>query len=134
MLRICPFAVAAVIVLSVGCNETDPDFAHTISGTITLDGNLVEDGTITFFPNKKDVRNAGCKIKGGKYRCGIMPGEYRVEIRAPRVVGTVPLYEEGGPVRDITEESIPINYNDDSELEVIIELKDVERNFDLSSN
>ena len=54
-------------------------------GAVTLDGQPLADGAISFLPAGKGVA-AGATITGGRYVVdgarGPTPGEYRVEIRA----------------------------------------------------
>ena len=123
-------AFAALLTLT-GCQSGESSFAYSVEGSVTLDGAVVEKGSIEFFPFEGNGKNTGTKIVNGKYNCDIEAGEYRVKIRAPIVVGKAPLYEEGGPERELTEESIPIQYNDESTLKIKIDSEDLKKDFEL---
>ena len=95
-----------VIVFGLGCGgsgrKTTP-----ISGTVTLDGQPVPEGSITFFPDPKEYDAEVAQIKDGEYDLRVTPGKKRVEITASR---TVP-GKKGPYGEDVIEQYIPPQYN-----------------------
>ena len=77
---LAPFLLLAV----AGCGSGGPPRLRVV-GAVTLDGQPLADGAISFLPTGKGVA-AGATIAGGHYVVegarGPTPGEYRVEIRA----------------------------------------------------
>jgi hypothetical protein len=102
----------------LGCSSSGPELAE-VSGTVTLDDQLVEEGSIQFIPVEGTTGPAaGETIKNGRYRIarskGAVVGKNRVEVRAFRYSGRkVP--DPTGPPGALTEERIqafPPEYND----------------------
>ncbi|MBI3467624.1 MAG: carboxypeptidase regulatory-like domain-containing protein [Planctomycetes bacterium] len=74
-------------VLLSGCGG-DPLGRHAISGTVTLDGAPVENGTISFQPVDQGTTSSGTAFTGGTYSLsqenGLPVGKYLVTINAPK--------------------------------------------------
>src|SRR5262245_47976846 len=86
----CCCLTAGVLLIS-GCSPTDP----TVTGTIRVDGDPLDQGSIQFVPvdDRRKIATdhgpgGGTTIKGGKYRIekgmGLRVGRYRVEIQGTR--------------------------------------------------
>jgi hypothetical protein len=102
-------AIGAVSVVAVvlacllpGCGgPAEPEFQRAaVRGTVTLDGEPVENGTVTFYPIEGTVGpSAAQAIQQGKYELaeedGAVVGTNRVEVRATRKTGKK--IEEGPP-------------------------------------
>jgi hypothetical protein len=77
----------SVFLLSVmgGCGG-DAEGRRAISGTVTLDGVPLEEGSIGFEPVERSKISSGAMISKGNYSIarqqGLPPGKYRVEIHA----------------------------------------------------
>ena len=103
-----------------GCGASD---LVKVAGTVTYEGQLLDKGQIRFVP-VQDTKGptSGATIEQGKYRVsnrgGLLPGTYRVEIRAYHVDASEDLPQDGGP--PWREQYIPASYNDESELTVTI--------------
>ena len=126
---------AAFLLTIAGCGEADP-FEHVgVSGKVTLNGEPLKDGTITFIPTATGA-GAHTEITGGTYKIssseGPGPGNYRVEIS--RNIGSgrkVPDPEYPGQLKEETFNSIPPQYNVSSSLKVDIK-NEAEQTFDFA--
>ena len=129
-LRFCGLC-AAVLTLS-GCGSGS---RHALHGTVTLDGQPVADGTISFLPAPGTTGNSsGSAIKDGQYSLaaanGLQSGEYRVTIEARRPTG--------GKVRDpqtgkLFDEVLPVTYREMGKLTVTIPASGGEASFELTT-
>jgi len=104
------------VLLLGGCGN-DPLGRHPISGTVTLDGAPVENGSINFQPVDQGVTSSGTAFTGGKYSLsreqGLPVGKYLVTINAPKP-GTGATPPEGampGEPLPPPEELIPPEWN-----------------------
>jgi hypothetical protein len=75
-----------ILIFAAGCGPTGPTRAE-VSGTVTYNGQPVEQGAISFFPAPGVVGpEAGGEIKNGKYfiprKTGPVVGKNRVELRS----------------------------------------------------
>jgi len=99
-----------VVLVAVGC-EGGGTKMYTLSGTVTLDGQAVPDGQITFRDAKNGKAFVG-PIKDGKYEVKAEPGDMRVEIVAARVVpGKFDTTTNPGVSEPVSEMYIPKQYN-----------------------
>jgi hypothetical protein len=113
------FVVPLIALLPIGCSGDNSRAA--VSGQVTLDGQPVEQGRITFVP--LDVTagpTAGAVIRMGRYDIraaeGALVGKNRVEVRAAVKTGKqLPSAYSGAPI-DETRESILDRYNEKSDL------------------
>jgi hypothetical protein len=126
--------MAMVFMLS-GCGEPDPLNRQPVSGTVTLDGSPVRQGSISFAPAAgSGEHGGGAAIDNGRFslpaRHGLPPGRYIVRISAVDGLET----DDPGVARPATE-LIPQSWNVKSEHEV--EITDGGRNnftFEISSS
>ena len=114
--------VGACLLPLIGCGS--PDKARlpnrdTVSGTVTLDGQPVENGSITFFSEEDAARGiqASASIKDGKYEILVTQGLKKVKIS--QTVETRP---------DVRENVIPAKYNSKTELDA--DVSEENRQFD----
>lgn len=131
-------AVAILIVGLSGCGGEKT--MATVSGTVSLDGNPLENGAISFYPISGGAsmapQSAGAVIdRSGRYRATILPGRFRVEITSSRPVGQQKRYADipDSPMDDILEEVVPPIYNTASTLQHDISLDTKTLDFSLSS-
>jgi hypothetical protein len=94
-----------------------------VSGTVKVDGEPVETGSILFVPADGKGSTAGGKIEKGQYSVKVPLGSMKVAISAPRVVGKKKLY----PTADsrevtLTKESLPERYSDEKQTELKLEV------------
>ncbi len=70
--------LAAVLLLAAGCGASSD---ATMSGAVTLNGQPLAQGYISFTPLGAQGGTAGGDIKAGRYRvAGLKPGKYQVQI------------------------------------------------------
>jgi hypothetical protein len=116
--------------LCCGCSGGKP----TVSGEVTLDGKPLEEGIIRFVPADGKSQTASAPISKGRYRAEPPPGEHRVEISAPKVVGKRKMYDAPDvPAVDDVVELLPARYNVKSELTLTVKPGSQTKDFPLSS-
>ena len=81
---------ALALLVPLGCSGTDGRVS--VSGKVTLDGNPLEDGSISFRPAPGTSANSsGGRITAGSYELpaesGLKPGKYLVSVVAFRKTG-----------------------------------------------
>ena len=113
----------------------------SVSGTVTLDGEPVENGAITLVAVTGDEGPTGANIVDGSYRIrktqGPVAGHFRVEIRWSKPTGKKILVMDGIPdsgMRDELAEAIPAKYNKESVLEIEIQKGNNQRDFELTTS
>ena len=105
-----------VLPLLLGCGESGP---AKVSGKVSLDGQPIEEGRISFLPQGGDGTTAEAVIAGGAYTAEVPPGKKVVQIIGMRVTGERPAYagDPNSPMIKTTENFVPAKFNDKSELE-----------------
>ena len=120
------------IALAAGCSGDAAD--GTVTGTVKLDGQPLKAGTMRFDAVDNRTASADASIVDGKYSATMLPGEKRVLITSPKVVGKKKMYDTpDSPVYDITEELIPRRYNGESDLKQTVTAGSQTRDFELQS-
>ena len=116
------------VALVAGCGGGDN--AAEVSGTVTYDGTPVDNGAITFFPEKGPT--AGSPIQGGKYTARVTVGPAKVTISAGKVVGQKKLYNTAdSPSAPITAEILPAKYNTATQLKYDVQSGAQTKDFNL---
>ena len=114
-------ALAVCCVAFVGCKPSDG--LVPIKGTVTLDGEPIEKGTVNFAPKGGAPGTAaGGPIVNGKYEARVSPGKMAVTIYAQKAIpkeNPTPEEVERGITEDIVD-IIPAKYNRASILEADI--------------
>lgn len=117
--------------LSVGCTDNN---VGIVSGTVMIDGEPASTGSISFAPTDGKTAPAGGMIEEGRFEVTLPVGTSRIEIRVPRIIGKTKIYNtEDSPIQDIMEESLPAEYNDETELTYDVPPGKSEKNFDLTA-
>jgi hypothetical protein len=118
------FAVAIVCAFAPGCSTNQDGIDRvSVSGAVTLDGEPLKSGSITFSP-KGNGPSAGGVIEDGSYsvstEAGPSAGKYSVEIRSMAPTGRkIPNYDGApGEMMEETYDIVPPNYNSRTELNV----------------
>jgi hypothetical protein len=80
-----PAAIAALGLLNLAGCSGDNLPREAVSGSVTIDGNPLKSGAITFVPNGPDIPSqGGTPVVDGKYSIpraqGLVPGKYKVVI------------------------------------------------------
>jgi hypothetical protein len=125
---------AAWMGLMLGCSADST--VGTVVGTVTFDGEPLKTGIIRFDPTDSRTATADAVIKEGKFTAKVPPGDKRVAITSPKVVGKKKMYDTpDSPVIDLTDEMVPKRYNANSELKLTVKAgnQDPEPTFDLKS-
>jgi hypothetical protein len=123
-LRLCLLALVLGPAFLSGCG--DRSGRQGIEGTVSMDGNPLEKGHISFRPQQGTASpSAGGDIAGGKFSIaperGLMPGKFRVEITASRPTGEKAVAPITGKMVAIEEQYLPAKYNEQSLLEASVE-------------
>jgi hypothetical protein len=113
----CVLVAVGVSVCFSGCGPDNPLGRKSVSGTVTLDGAPVQQGSINFQPQQAGGVSSGAMILDGKYSIaateGLPDGKYLVQIYGidPSTIGQLP--EGGMPGDDLPEakEIIPAEWN-----------------------
>jgi hypothetical protein len=120
----CKSGLAIALILLSGCGGADPLGRQAISGTVTLNGQPVDNGAIAFEPLdlQKGV-GSGANIVGGKYSIpqqqGLTPGKYLVRISSADRSQAEPVEEMPGEApKMMAKERIPAHWNLKSEQQI----------------
>jgi hypothetical protein len=117
-----------------GCGTAAGPSKGHVTGTVTLDGQALEKGTILFSSADHTAPNAAATIQHGVYSAEVYAGKMEVQISALQVVGQRKLYDTAdSPSRDITEERLPARYNSQSTLTADIKSGEQKLDFPLQS-
>ncbi len=106
------FGVALVATLTTfGCAEKKDEV--TVSGKITIDGEPIPLGTVTFVATDGGTPTGGGAIKDGEYTASVPLGEKTVLVIGNRPAGQEPEYQDvpDSPMRDKYEMITPEAYN-----------------------
>jgi hypothetical protein len=112
--------------LALGCGGGGPK-EYPVTGTVTFDGQPVEQGEIIFFPSDMGKPYASA-IVSGKFECRVPVGEHRVEITATRESPTpasdgLPNYESYIPAEYNTESTLTASVADGGDNTFTFELQ-----------
>ena len=124
--------VVITVVQLGGCGRSAFRTAH-LEGSVTVDGQPVEQGSISFLSLEAGGGpSATAEIVGGRYRVeGVPQGKVRVHFHAVKETGrTVTMMMSDRPEREIVS-VIPAKYHAGLEIEVGVDK--VDRDFALSS-
>ena len=105
--------------LTCGCGGSAGPATVAVQGLVSLNGDLIETGSILFEPKDGKGAPVSAHIIQGSYSASVEPGAKIVRIRAPKVVGQELVYpgSEDSPMTDTIVELIPASFNRHSELE-----------------
>jgi len=116
----------------LGCSPGDGK--GSVIGTVNLDGAPLKTGNVRFVPVDGGSATAGAAIVDGRFQAKVAPGNMRVEISAPKVVGKQRMINApDAPEVDVVEELLPARYNVKSELMMEVHSGSQDRQFDLKS-
>ena len=119
--------VGACLLPLIGCGESSDSRLpnrNEISGTVTLDGQEIDNGSITFFSEKDAAQGiqASGSIKDGKYEILVTPGPKKVKIS--QTVETKPNFFEN---------MVPAKFNTQTTLEADVNEENRQFDFELLS-
>ena len=119
------FPHAALVCAAILSGCSDPYAGReAVSGSVTLEGQPLNDATILFDPVDGQDTASGAAVENGAYKveraAGLKPGKYRVRITAGD--GKTPTNEEeaGGPggTNIVSMDRIPPEYNEQTQQQV----------------
>jgi len=112
------FLAILLVAAFIGCGEADPLGRMEISGTVTFNGQPLNDGSISFEPMEGATTSSGAVVSQGKYAIqrseGLPPGKYRVTVNAIKPGTGMTLPEGKFPGEEVgtpPEELIPPDWN-----------------------
>ncbi|QDU75561.1 hypothetical protein Pan97_25940 [Bremerella volcania] len=85
-LKFAVLSIVCSIPLFLGCGGP-ASTTVPISGTVSVEGQPVEGGLITFLSVDGETQAAGAPIKDGAYQAEVEPGEKKVMVLGTKVVG-----------------------------------------------
>jgi hypothetical protein len=122
----------ALVAFTPGCS-VDENHA-SVTGTVTLDGQPLKSGTIRFDSTDGRAAAADASITDGRFTAKMPPGDKRVSITAPKVVGKRKMYDTpDSPTVDTIEELLPARYNSQSTLTLTVAPGGQQPTFELKS-
>jgi hypothetical protein len=125
-------------VLLTGCSDPYAG-RHAVSGTVKLEGQPLDQGSIMFMPLEGQDTSGDAEIKNGAYTiprsAGLKPGNYLVRITSGDGK-TADIRDEeaaspGGSTNIISVDRIPAEWNERSEKQVEMKDESAEFNFDI---
>src|SRR5262249_26074939 len=88
-----------------------------VSGRVTIDGQPMPNGSITFIPADGKGKPSAGEVKDGLYSVKVPPGTAKVAISRPVVVGKKQEYDKpDSPEQPLVKEGLPARYNVTTEL------------------
>lgn len=121
--------VVASLLLAVGCGDSN---MGTVTGTVKVDGELPESGSIAFFPVDRKSPTTGTSIVNGAYEAKVPIGLSQVQIRVSKKVGEQKLYDTpDSPIQPVLAEVLPPKYNDQTELQIDVKPGENKQDYEL---
>jgi len=126
-----------VLIAGCGSREYTGERRFPLSGKVSVDGQPMEFGVISFLPEGEGGRVSGGPIKNGTYAVdearGATAGKYRVEIRWNKPTGRRVKDAYGEEIMDEYKEGLPDKYHTKSELTAEVSSKQTMFDFELKS-
>ena len=122
----------------LGCEQGDPLGRLPVRGTVTLDGEPLDEGVIQFLPTTANGSRTGGLVAAGRFdipaQNGLLPGTYKVTLNSADKDGEPEPQEAPGPTMLVSPERIPARYNRNTELEAVVKSDGANQfQFDLAS-
>jgi len=124
--------LAAGAIVGTGCQSDD---RVAVTGTVTLDGQPLEQGVISFRPSDGNRPTAEALIVAGKFNAQLTTGEKRVEVQGFRQNGLQHAFADDptSPLVPRLEPIVPPRYHVDSMLRLNVDRATREANFALTT-
>jgi hypothetical protein len=103
--------VVVGLALALGCGPSGGAATYPVTGTVTLGGTPIAEGSIVFDPADGQGTAAMGGIKDGQFTATVPAGEKIIRISAVRTTGEKDQYGE-----IVTESYIPAKYSSESEI------------------
>jgi hypothetical protein len=120
---LCAGCLAVSLLALSGCDGMP---RATVRGTVTLDGQPIELGAVSFIPVDGQSPTTGGPITNGRYSVANVPvGEMKVAISGSKVVGKKKLYQDrpDSPEMPITDNPVPARFSDLQNTTLRLEVK-----------
>jgi hypothetical protein len=108
--------ITVVLLISTGCGG---QVRRAVAGTVTLDGQPLDQAVVQFVPLDAGGRKTGAPIAAGRYAVpqdvGLLPGRYRVEIADDPPIDPTMRPDQ---VRQQARRRLPVSYSTSSPLTV----------------
>jgi hypothetical protein len=114
--------------LLTGCSGNQ---SSEVTGTVLVDGQPPDEGSISFVPEDGKSQTFGDKIVNGKYTANGGFGTMKVDIRVSEVVGKKEIYP--GKFAPTYREMLPAKYNTKTELRFDVKPGRNEKNWELTT-
>jgi hypothetical protein len=125
------------VLAGCGSREYTGERRFPLGGKVTVDGQPMEFGVISFLPQGEGGRVSGGPIKNGSYAVpeamGASAGKYRVEIRWNKPTGKRVRDAYGEEIMDEYKEGLPDKYHKASELTAEVSSQQTTFDFDLQT-
>ncbi len=117
----------ALAFAATGCWGNDDLPRQPVYGTVTLDGKLLQQGVITFYPAEKMIKGpivvSGDMIKNGRFgvsrKFGLIPGRYKVAVYSrPASTRRRDADDNPGSQPEPPLDLVPVKYNSATRLEI----------------
>ncbi len=116
--------------LVLGC--TKPPAEAVVAGEVLLDNAPLPKGMIRFIPTDGALRPMDAEVVNGKFEARVSPGEWRVEITAPKVTRKKKMYDTpDSPEVDEIAELLPVRFNVQSTLTMTVTAGRQEKRFEV---
>ena len=115
-----------ICALTLTLSSCGKEKLYTVSGTVTYQGELIPDGSISFVPGNPKLSPQGATIRDGKYTAQVRKGTMTVKITGSRIDPKQKMLD-GSP---FWTDFVPEKYGSQSTLTVEI-TGDQTENFDL---
>jgi hypothetical protein len=132
--------LALLCVLASGCTGRGYSGARRfrLSGKVTVDGQPMQMGVISFIPQDKSGRVSGAPVESGAYSVpeenGPTAGVYEVRVSWNKLTGKkIPNPSDKGYTIDQMVEGLPAKYREQSELTAEVSPKQTRFNFELKT-
>lgn len=95
----------------LGCSEKSSELK--VTGSVTINGEPIDNGTISFVADDGVAATGGGVIKDGTYTAFVTPGAKTVMVTGNRKIGEEPEYQgvDDSPMRPIYQTVTPAAYN-----------------------
>jgi hypothetical protein len=126
------FSLLLPVLFALGCAEETNE--GTITGTILVDGEPAETGSIAYIPVDGNTGTGGGVVENGKYTARAPAGKMKVQIQVNKVVGQRQAYDApGSRVTPVMEQILPPKYNTQTTLEIDVQPGENVKNYELST-
>jgi hypothetical protein len=132
------FVTLSVVFGGCGPREYEGDQRYPLTGKVTVDGQPMKMGVISFLPQAEGGRVSGGPITDGAYSVpeakGATAGNYRIEIHWNKLTGKkIPNPFDKAELIDEMMEGLPAQYHKDSQLTAEVSSKQTTFDFDLKT-